>query len=128
MTIVLDSRAVLRLLEGREPVASKVEEQLSGDHRPVMSWINAGEVYYVTRRSAGEPAATTILRELRSVVDLELPSVRRVIEAARIKADHHMAYADAFAAVTAMAHHADLWTGDPEPLVHDAPWRGENLG
>ncbi|CAN5501994.1 MAG: hypothetical protein ACR2JP_05450 [Acidimicrobiia bacterium] len=62
MTIVLDSWAVLRLLEGREPVASKVEEQLSGDDRPVMSWINAGEVYYVTRRSVGEPAATTILR------------------------------------------------------------------
>ncbi len=44
-----------------------------------------------------------------------------MIEAARIKADHHMAYADAFAAATAMAHHADRWTGDPGLLVHDAP-------
>jgi len=33
-----------------------------------------------------------------------------VIEAARVKAGHRMAYADAFAVATALAHGADLLT------------------
>lgn len=38
-----------------------------------------------------------------------------------------MAYADAFAAATALAHDAALWTGDPELLLEDAPWSYEDL-
>jgi len=33
----------------------------------------------------------------------------------------------AFAAATAIAHDAELWTGDPELLVSDAPWRWRDL-
>ena len=57
----------------------------------------------------------------------DLPDDERIIDAARIKAEHPMAYADAFAAATAMAHDATLWTGDPELLVHDATWRWRDL-
>ena len=38
-----------------------------------------------------------------------------------------MAYADAFAAETARAHDAELWTGDPELLLPDARWRWRDL-
>ena len=38
-----------------------------------------------------------------------------------------MAYADAFAAATAIAHDATLWTGDPELLVADSAWLWRDL-
>jgi hypothetical protein len=38
-----------------------------------------------------------------------------------------MAYADAFAAATAVAHDAVLWTGVPELLVTNATWQWRDL-
>jgi predicted nucleic acid-binding protein len=126
VTYVLDSWAVLRLLEGTEPAASRVAEVMAAG-RPTMSWINVGEVFYVIRRLDGESAARTVIRDLRPAVSLELPTETRVLEAARLKADHRLAYADAFAASTAIAHSAVLVTGDPELLLEGAPWRSEDL-
>ena len=39
---------------------------------------------------------------------------RRVRRAAELKANHAIAYADAFAVATALEFHATLLTGDPE--------------
>ena len=127
MTVVLDSWAVLRLLEGTEPAASRVQAELDGDSRPVMSWINLGEVFSIVRRLHGHEAAESVVRDLRPQLDLDLPDATRVLEAATIKADHAMAYADAFAAATALAHRATLLTGDPELLLAGAPWAHEDL-
>lgn len=126
MTVILDSWAVLRLLEGTEPAASRVQEAID-EQRPVMSWINAGEVFYITRRAQGEQTAREVLRDLRAALDLDMASADRVVQAARIKADHPLAYADAFAAATAIAHDATLWTGDPELLIPNVAWRHEDL-
>lgn len=126
MKVVLDSWAVLCLLEGMEPGASRVQEVLD-EQRPVMSWINLGEVYYIVRRQRDAEAAREVVRDVRARVHAELPSEQRVLEAAGLKADHRMAYADAFAAATARAHDAALLTGDPELLVKPAPWRFEDL-
>ena len=46
----------------------------------------------------------------------DTPNASLIIDAARLKSDHPMAYADAFAAATAIARGATLWTGDPELL------------
>lgn len=127
MTVVLDSWAVLRLLEGTEPAASRVQAELDSDVSPVMSWINLGEVFYVVRRLHGPEGAESVVRDLRPRLDLDLPDATRVLEAATIKSDHAMAYADAFAAATAIAHRAPLLTGDPELLVTSAPWAHEDL-
>ena len=127
MTVVLDSWAVLRLLEGTEPAASRVQSELDGEVSPVMSWINLGEVFYVVRRLHGHEEAESVVRDLRPRLDLDLPDAERVLQAATIKADHAMAYADAFAAATAVAHQAPLLTGDPELLVPSAPWAYEDL-
>ena len=127
MTIVLDSWAILRLLAGDEPAASRVETALDDLIRPVMSWMNAGEVFYIVMRLRGRNEADAVLRDLRARVDLELPSEERVVAAAAIKATHAMAYADAFAAATAIAHDAILLTGDPELLLEDATWQFEDL-
>lgn len=126
MTVVLDSWAVLRLLENSEPAASLVDELLEST-RPLMSWINLGEVYYVLRRSQGEAAATDTTRDLREVIDVRLPDERQVLDAARVKADHPMAYADALAAALAITESATLWTGDPELLIASSPWRWRDL-
>lgn len=126
MTVVLDSWAVIQYLEDSGPAAGDIATLLD-TNRPVMSWINLGEVFYVIRRVAGEQAAMSTIRDLRDAVSAETPGASRIVEAARLKADHPMAYADAFAAATAMAHGATLWTGDPELLVVGAPWRWRDL-
>ena len=126
MTVVLDSWAVLRYLEDANPAAEAVSDLLGGE-KPLMSWINLGEVHYVLRRLHGEDAAAETVRDLRDVIDARLPDERLVIDAARIKADHPMAYADAFAAALTVTGDATLWTGDPELLVDGSSWRWRDL-
>lgn len=92
-----------------------------------MSWINLGEVLYVLIRRRGRAEADKIVRDLRGVLTVELPSAALVQAAASIKAARRMSYADAFAAATALAHDAQLWTGDPGLLVPDAPWHAVDL-
>lgn len=121
MIVVLDSWAIMRLLESVEPVASRVQEQVdSGDS--VMSWINLGEVFYVLRRAVGEAAALDTVRDIESAVRVLAPDRTAVLDAARIKAEHRMSYADSFAAATAAKLGCPLWTGDPELLVDGASW------
>ena len=126
MTVVLDSWAVLRYLEDASPTAEAVSDLL-GREKPLMSWINLGEVHYVLRRLHGEDAAAETVRDLRDVIDARLPDERLVIDAARIKADHPMAYADAFAAALTVTCDATLWTGHPELLLDGSSWRWRDL-
>jgi predicted nucleic acid-binding protein len=107
-------------LDGEEPSAARVHRALR--RRPVMSWINLGEVAYVLERRSGQAPARDAIRRLRPSLDLELPSERRVLEAAALKARHRFAYADAFAVATALAHRATLMTGDPEIIRADPAW------
>ncbi len=120
MTDCLDSWAILRWLEGVEPAASRVEVALASG--PVMSWINLGEVAYIVERLAGALRSRQVVTQLRHQLTLDLPTETRVLEAARIKAVHPMAYADAFAVATAIAHDCTLLTGDPEILNGDPTW------
>jgi len=126
VTVVLDSWAVLRYLEDAGPAAETISDLL-GRETPLISWINLGEVHYVLRRLHGEDAATETVRDLRDVVDARLPDERLVIDAARIKADRPMAYADAFAAALTVASDATLWTGEPALLVDESSWRWRDL-
>lgn len=91
-------------------------------HRPVMSWINLGEVAYVIERAAGFDEARSIIRSLRQRLELDVPVAARVLGAAHLKAQYRLAYADAFAVATAIAHDANLLTGDPEILGGDPTW------
>ena len=125
MTVVLDSWSVLCLLQGEEPGARRVEQALAD--RPVMSWINLGEVLYILLRRRTQAESVAAIRDVQSMVTVELPSEAIVRQAATIKAAHAMAYADAFAAATAIAHDGQLWTGDPELLVPGASWQVVDL-
>ena len=126
VNVVLDSWAVLRYIEDDGPAAQHVADLLDSQ-RPVMSWLDLGEVFYIVRRIHGDRVAVDTTRDLRRVIDCRLPDETAVVAAARIKADHPIAYADAFAAATALSHDATLWTGDPELLLTGAPWRWRDL-
>ncbi len=125
-TVVLDSWAVLRFLEDSPPAAAAVEELLE-HNRPLMSWINLGEVHCVLRRASGEDAAIETVRDLRARIDVRLPDESQILMAAQIKADNPMSYADAFAVALALDYDAEVWTGDPEILIANAPWRWRDL-
>lgn len=109
----LDSWAVLRFLEGSSTAARRVRQVLR-QGRPVMSWINLGEVYYTIHRAAGAAEADAVVAQLRPMLTLDAATSERVMAAACIKAVHPLAYGDAFAVATAQAHDATLLTGDPE--------------
>ncbi|HEU4849737.1 MAG TPA: PIN domain-containing protein [Terrimesophilobacter sp.] len=125
MAVVLDSWAIMRLLEGAEPAASRVQEQLDSG-TATMSWINLGEVLYVLIRSVGREAAHVAVDDLERLLDAKLPDRVTITEAADIKANHRMSYADAFAAATAVRLDLPLWTGDPELTIADAAWTTVN--
>lgn len=122
----LDSWAVLRYFEGGSAAARRVRQVLR-QGRPIMSWINLGEVYYTVFRAAGATEADAKLGLLRPLVALDAVTGDRVLAAARIKAAHPVAYADAFAIATAAAHDAVLLTGDPEITGRAMGCRVENL-
>lgn len=115
------ARLVLRWLQGDDPAASRVDEVLTTG--PVMSWINVAEVYYILERRAGREQAEEVVNDLRVRARLDEATPTRTLEAARVKAMHPTALADAFAIATAQAHQAVLWTGDPEILDAQAPGR-----
>ena len=125
-TYCLDSWAVLRFLEGSSPAARRVR-QVMRLGRPVMSWINLGEVYCTIHRAAGGAEAEATLTMLRPMLALDPATPERVLAAARIKATHPLAYGDAFAIATTAAHRAILLTGDPEITGRSVGCRVEDL-
>jgi predicted nucleic acid-binding protein len=125
-TYCLDSWAVLRFLEGSTEAARRVR-QVMRVGRPVMSWINLGEVYYTIHRTAGAAEADSTLPRLRPLLTLDTATPERVMAAARIKAVHPLAYGDAFAVATAAAYDAVLLTGDPELTSRPVGCRVEDL-
>jgi len=64
---------------------------------------------------------------LRPILALDAVTPERVLAAARIKATHPLAHADAFAIATAAAHRAVLLTGDPEITKRSVGCRVEDL-
>lgn len=115
---VLDSYAVLALLgreAGSEDVAALLRQAQEGTATLLMTWVNAGEVVYIVERRAGTGRAYQALTFLEAA-GVQMVAVERelALAAARLKAEHALAYADAFAAALAASTNATLVTGDPE--------------
>jgi predicted nucleic acid-binding protein len=117
---------VLAWLDGDEPAASAVQHAFEAE-RPWMGWLNVGEVAYQLERRHGAGEVVLVVRRLRAAVALDGVSPTRVLAAAHIKAAHPIAFADCFAAATAAAHDAALFTGDPELLERDVGCRTRDL-
>jgi predicted nucleic acid-binding protein len=124
--VCLDSWAVLAWLDGEEPAGAAVEEAFAAG-RPWMSWLNIGEVAYQVERRHGADEAALVVSRLRAAVALDDVTPDRVLSAAHIKAANPIAFADCFAAATAAARNATLFTGDPELLDRDLGCRVRDL-
>jgi predicted nucleic acid-binding protein len=118
VNVCLDSWAVLAWLDGDEPAADAVQAAFEAG-RPWMSWLNVGEIAYLLERRHGADEAAGVVGRLRASVALDDVTPSRVLAAARLRAVHHIAFADCFAAATAAARDATLFTGDPELLERD---------
>jgi predicted nucleic acid-binding protein len=126
VNVSLDSWAVLAWLDGDEPAATTTQGAFD-DGRPWMSWLNLGEVAYQVERRYGADEAAAVVSRLRAVLALDDVTPARVLAAAHIKAAHPIAFADCFAAATALAYDATLYTGDPELLDRDIGCRMRDL-
>jgi ribonuclease VapC len=103
----------------REPGWEKVRQVLrrlssAGEHA-TLSVINWGEFYYIVRRRVGKRKAEEALVLLEQLpIGVFAVDDRLVKEAAEIKAEHPVAYADAFCIATARRVNGQVLTGDPE--------------
>jgi predicted nucleic acid-binding protein len=125
LSFCLDSWAVLAWLDGEEPAYRRVEQVVAA--RPLMSWVNAVEVYYRVERDHGRSEADEVLTEMRRTIELDLPGTALMVETTRLKAITPIALADCFAIATARARDLTLLSGDPEILDRDVPCRVEDI-
>ncbi len=113
---VFDSFALLAYLK-KEARFEKVKNLLSEkDPQIFINDINVGEVYYIIARERGTDAADFFSQIILPSLPIQRVenSIQEVIEAAKIKAEFAISYADCFAAMTAKKENACLVTGDPD--------------
>lgn len=119
---VVDSWAALAFLRKEGSAATAMRRYLKradgGNLRLLMSLVNLGEVYYRMIQLAGIDDADDRMSLFRKL-PIEMIPVREplALEAGRIKAQHRISFADAFAVATARVEHGTILTGDPEILA-----------
>ncbi len=116
--LVLDSFALVSLFHkepGWEKVRASLYEQQREGIKAFLNWVNWGEFYYIVKRRVGAVRAAEALHLLEQLpielVPVDLPLVR---EAAEIKSEHAVSYADAFCVATARRLSGTVLTSDPE--------------
>lgn len=124
--VVLDSFALVALFHrepGWETVHQKLSELQKTGSRALLNRINWGEFYYIVKRRVGRSKAQEAL-DLLEDLPIEIVSVddSLVREAAEIKSDYPLAYADAFCVATALRFGGVILTQDAdflcvEPMV-----------
>ncbi len=115
---VFDSFAILSFLEN-EKGAWKVHALLSkakkGKIKGLFCILNLGEVVYIIEREQGLNIAHRAIATLEQL-PLEIIEVDRdlTLQAAHIKANYHLSYADAFVVALAVIQRGYVVTGDSE--------------
>jgi ribonuclease VapC len=116
--VVLDSFALVSLFH-RELGWRKVRDVLrrleSSGKKAYLSLVNWGEFFYVVRKRAGRLKAEEALLLLEQLpVELVSADKALVKQAAEIKSEHPVSYADAFCIATALQKSGQVMTSDPE--------------
>jgi len=121
VSVCLDAFALLAWLQdevGADEVESYIERAAhEEDFFCYLSTINLGEVFYRLLRVRGVDEAEAFWEDVRRgslPVNLVEPTRNRIREAARIKGQYPIAYADAFATQVAREKGVPLVTRDPE--------------
>jgi predicted nucleic acid-binding protein len=115
---VLDSYALLAYMggdAGMPRVKAVLAAAGQGECQVYLSWMNLGEVLYITEREQGLRRAHAVLAQVQ-ILPIEMLEVSSqiVLEADHLKATPLISYTDAFAAASALSQQAILLTGDPE--------------
>ena len=125
MSIVFDTEALLAFYLG-EPEGKDVERRLTkimkGEMKGYLNIINLTELYYILYRRS-PPLAEEKERNLRGYGVKIVPIVDNGLwkEATKIKSEHTLSLADAFAAATAKVEKTKLLTG------RDAEFHGVDI-
>jgi predicted nucleic acid-binding protein len=115
---VLDTFALIAYLRD-EQAAARIERALAdakkGKCRLLVFLINLGELLYIVERRGGVVKAQETLALIRQLpIEVLSADEQAVFDAAHIKANHVLSYADAFAVAAAIHENAVILTGDPE--------------
>jgi ribonuclease VapC len=116
--LVLDSFALVSLFHkepGWEKVRAALYEQQRSGTKAFLNWVNWGEFFYIVKRKVGAVKAAEALHLLEQLpIELVAVDLLLVREAAEIKSEHAVSYADAFCIATARRLSATVLTSDPE--------------
>jgi predicted nucleic acid-binding protein len=115
---LLDSFALLAYLNneaGGVRVKGVLKSAEQGLCRVMLCMINFGEILHTTERRRGFAIAQSVQVLIESMPIAVLDATRNlVLDAAHIKANQALSYADAFAVAAAIREGATILTGDPE--------------
>lgn len=115
---VLDANAILRYFgvsdgQGGEKVRGLFEQAERNETRLSMSVINLGEVLYILLKHIGEQRAIQYIQALQHAVTMMDADMNRTMQAATLKHQYKIGYADSFAAALALESRATLVSADP---------------
>jgi ribonuclease VapC len=115
---VLDSYAMIAYFEdepGADRVARILKQLIKGKAKGFMSVVNWGEVYYNTMREEGISEAEKVILQLDKF-PIQIVDVNKELayEAAKLKGEFRIAYADCFAVALSVKLGAAIVTGDPD--------------
>lgn len=115
---LFDSHALLAFFqkeEGAAVVAQILRKAMQQDTARLICVINMGEIVYLTKRRFGDEKKLEILGHIQRLGLTVLPAPNGLVyQAAEIKAEYPLSFADCFALCCAINFGADLVTGDPE--------------
>jgi ribonuclease VapC len=115
---LFDSYALLAFFQnenGAETVLKFIEESKENRLEPLICAINLGEILSLTKRRFGHAKKIEILGRIHQLAFSIIPATNQLVfEAAEIKADHPVSYADSFAVAGAIDQSAEIVTGDPD--------------
>ena len=115
---ILDSYTVLAYFQkekGGDTIKELLERAAQNQCNIYFCIINLGEAIYITEREQGLQAAQMALSLIKELpIEVVIANEEITLEAAHIKANYPIAYADCFAAAAAKKFQGPLVTGDPE--------------
>ena len=113
---VFNSFALLAYLNQEDGYVEVKTFLSAADTVVLINEITLGEVYYILARGRGSEQAEYFLNTIFPSLPLHRAgnTFRDIIEAAKIKGQYALSYADCFALATAIKEKATVVTGDPE--------------
>jgi len=116
---LLDSFALLAYLNretGHLMVKDALRKAQDAGESILMNEINIGETYYILHRNKGHEGAEYFLEIILPGLPIKplANDFELVVQAAKIKAEYPLSFADCFAVASARREGAVVLTGDPE--------------